>query len=374
MRKLAKLSLVAAVAVAGMTNLQAASLEESIKGVEVSGKVRYRMEHLNSTGPAAAQSGQEDQDFNIDVKVKVPVNENVSFISNLNIDNDNQEGAYTNAGGTSIDFTTPDDNSKTFNLSEYYFQYTNGGLTALLGTQEIPGRLTDGETGSGLVALYNFGNFTVGAASMYNNNIAATNSEMINSVIAMGTLGPVSLLGQYVDIDQVATGYNLKADASVGPAMVGVEYSEVEHDTKLTGYVAATKDDRSTLKAYASAKVGIVSGKFTYAKTGDNGSGQLDASTETPSEYLLWQLGTSGMADMDLYAIDASVAVTPTISLRAAYADAEVGNVDHSELLGQVSYKMSKNLNTYVRASSYDNGVAATDDSERVRLEVQYTF
>jgi hypothetical protein len=198
---------------------------------------------------------------------------------------------------------------------------------------------------------------------MYNNDVT---SEMLNSVIAMGTVGPVSLLGQYVDADDVATAYNLKADAKVGPAMVGAEYSEVDQD--------GNSLELSTAKAYVSAKVGIVSGKLSYAITGDNGSGSLDAAAETPAELLLWQLGTAGMADMDMVLADASVSVTPKVSLRAAYADAEVGNTDHSELLGQVSYKMSKNLLTYVRVSSYDNGVTTTDDSERVRLEAKYTF
>ena len=347
MKKIAKLSLVAAIAVAGLTNVNAASLEESIKGVDISGKVRYRMEEISN--------GQEDQDVNIDVKVVVPVNDKVSFVSNLNIDNDNQENAFTTAGGD-----TANNADKTFNLDNYYFQYVNGAATVLLGTQDIPGRLTDAETGSGVVALYNMGNFTVGAASMYN---TAITSEMLNSVIAMGTFGPVSLLGQYVDVDEVADAYNLKADGSFGPAKVGVEYSEVDQD--------ANSLELSTAKAYVSAKLGIVSGTLSYAKTGDNGSGQLDASSETPSEYLLWQLGTSGNADMDLIAVDGSVAVTPKISLRGAYADAEIGNTDVSEALGQVSYKMSNNLNTYVRYSNYDNGTA---EIQRARLEVKYTF
>jgi hypothetical protein len=339
MKKIAKLSLVAAVAVVGMSNVNAASLEESIKGVDISGKVRYRMEEISN--------GQEDQDLNIDVKIKVPVNENVSFVANANYDDDTQEGAGTAS-----------DSSGT--LDQYYFQYTNGAVTAMLGTQNIPGRLTDAEQGSGLVALYNFGNFTVGAASMYNNDIS---SEMLNSVIAMGTVGPVSLLGQYVDVDEVTAAYNLKADASVGPAMVGVEYSENDND--------ANSNELSTAKAYASAKLGMVSAKLAYAKTGDNGSGSLDTAAETPAELLLWQLGTAGQADMDMILVDGSIAVTPAISLRAAYADAEIGNTDVAETLGQISYKMSKNLNTYVRYSNYDNG---TSDVQRGRLEVKYTF
>ena len=42
MKKIAKLSLVAAVAVAGLTTANAQPLEEAIKNVEVSGSVVYR--------------------------------------------------------------------------------------------------------------------------------------------------------------------------------------------------------------------------------------------------------------------------------------------------------------------------------------------
>ncbi|MDX9960575.1 MAG: major outer membrane protein, partial [Aliarcobacter sp.] len=42
MKKIAKLSLVAAVAVAGLTTANAQSLEDAIKNVETSGSVVYR--------------------------------------------------------------------------------------------------------------------------------------------------------------------------------------------------------------------------------------------------------------------------------------------------------------------------------------------
>ncbi|MGP2656280.1 major outer membrane protein [Malaciobacter sp. WC5094] len=349
MKKIAKLSLVAAVAVAGLsTSSSAASLEEAIKGVDISGQVRYRMEDkkvVNGTDTA------EDQDVNIDVKVKVPVTDNVTFVANANYDDDTQEGG-----------TTASDSSGT--LDQYYFQYSDGAVTALLGTQDIPGRLTDSEEASGLVALYNAGAFTVGGAAFYNADVA---SEAIYSVIAMGNVGPVSLLGQYVDVDNTMEVYNLKADASIEMLKVGVEYSEKELDT------GANKDDRSTFKAYVAGEVGIVSASLAYAATGDNGSGSIDEAAETPSEFLLWQMGSAGVADLDAYAIDATVKVTDKISVRAAYADGEHGsaNTDINETLGQVSYKVAKNLNTYIRYSELENG---TLESNRGRIEVKYTF
>lgn len=345
MKKFAKMSLVAAIALAGLTNVQAGSLEEAIKGVDISGKVRYRIEEISNN--------QEDQDVNIDLTVKVPVNEMVTFVSHLNLDNDNQEATLlTNQGnGTTVD------------LEHYYFQYANGPVTVLLGTQGIPGRQTDGLNASGIVGLYNAGAFTVGAASFYNSDVT---SEMINSVIAMGSVGPVSFLGQYTDADDVLDAYNLKADATVGPAMIGVEYSEKDID--------GVSNDNSTFKAYVSAKVAALSAKLTYAETGDNGGGSIDEAVETPAEYLLWQTFSGGKTDWNVWSIDASYAVTDKVSLRAAYAASEwdTANVDADEILGQVSYKMSSNLNTYIRYSEYD--VDGATKVQRGRVEVQYTF
>lgn len=187
----------------------------------------------------------------------------------------------------------------------------------------------------------------------------------------MGNVGPVSLLGQYVDVDNTLDSYNLKADVSVDMIKAGVEYSETDAD--------ANSNEYQTLKAYVSAKAGIVSGTLTYASTGDNGAGSLHAvannagAIETPAEYLLWQLGSYNKVDLDLFAIDATVALTDKISLRAAYADAEYGatDIEASETLGQIGYKVSKNLNTYFRYSVMeDNNV----DTNRGRIEVKYTF
>lgn len=362
MKKFAKMSLVAAVALVGMSSTASAgSLEEAIKGVDISGQVRYRIEDASKGG-----AGEEDQDVNIDVKVKVPVNDNVTFVANANYDDDTQEGG-----------ATASDSSGT--LDQYYFQYANGPVTTLLGTQDIPGRLTDSEEASGLVGLYNAGAFTVGAAAFYNADIT---SEAIYSVIAMGNVGPVSLLGQYVTADDVLDAYNLKADATFGPAKVGVEYSAMEFENDATAEAVvdptnatpgtAEADDRSTFKAYINGKVSIVSATLAYVKTGDNGSGSIDRAVETPAEFLLWQMGSAGVADLDAFAIDASVAVTDKISLRAAYADGEAGDTDLSETLGQISYKMSKNLNTYFRYSEYE--VEGEEDKNRGRVEVKYTF
>jgi hypothetical protein len=356
MKKIAKLSLVAAVAVAGMTSASASSLEEAIKGVDVSGQFRYRVQE-KTTDAAGNSTNTAGTDVEIEVGVKVPVNDNVTAV--FKIDNANDDTDAVTKGNVTIE--------------DYYFSYANSGLTVNFGQQNIPGRITDGAQGDGIVALYNMGAFTVGGAAFLTNSL--TSNEDVYSVIAMGNVGPVSLLGQYADVIGAAKTYNLKADASIEMVKAGVEYTESDIDKNHPSYTTeATSDDRSTLKAYISGNVGIVSAKLSYAKTGDNGSGSVAEELEAASEALLWNVGTSGRADYDAFTIDASIALTDKVALRAAYTDGEEGtgaNNDVTETLGQISYKMSKNLNTYFRyADVEDKGT----DYNRGRIEVRYTF
>ena len=338
MKKIAKLSLVAAVAVAGLTNVNAASLEEAIKGVDVSGQFRFRAQEKSMTGTTGT-------DVEIEVGVKVPVTENVTAV--FKIDNANDDTESVTKGGVTIE--------------DYYFSYNQDALTVNAGQQNIPGRITDGAQGDGVVALYNLGSVTVGAAAFMTNSL--TQGDDVYSVLAMGNFGPVSVSAQYADVIDHGTTYNLKADSSVEMVKIGAEYTESERDTGSLEY--------STAKAYASAKVGIVSATLSYAKTGNNGSGSVNQELEAASEALLWNVGTSGRDDYDAITIDASVAITPAISLRAAYLSGEQGDDDVQEIVGQVSYKVAKNLMTYVRyADVEDQGVEYT----RGRVEARYSF
>ncbi|QKJ21726.1 porin [Poseidonibacter lekithochrous] len=375
MKKIAKLSLVTAVAVAGLTNVNAASLEEAIKGVDVSGQFRFRFQEKNVDGETtgASTNNETNSDVEVEIGVKVPVNDKVTAVFKIDNAGNHKDNSPSGKGDVEIE--------------DYYFSYADGALTVNAGQQNIPGRLTDGAQGDGMVALYNLGAATVGAAAFANHNvdlsaISYNGSQAVYSVIAMGNVGPVSLLGQYATVEDTVDTFGIKADASIEMIKAGIEYTESELDSK-TGVAAASLDDRSTLKAYVSGKAGIVSAKLTYAQTGDNGSGAIDSQAnsdglESASEFLLWNLGSSNRADLELFALDASVALTDKVSLRAAYAAGEQGKAagkDVEEILGQVTYKMSKNLTSYVRYAEYDsNATSDNADGQRGRVEVKYSF
>ncbi len=376
MKKIAKLSLVAAVAVAGLTNVNAASLEEAIKGVDVSGQFRFRFQEKNVDGETtgASTNNETNSDVEVEIGVKVPVNDKVTAVFKIDNAGNHKDNSPSGKGDVEIE--------------DYYFSYADGALTVNAGQQNIPGRLTDGAQGDGIVALYNLGAATVGAAAFANHNVDVSDvisyngSQSVYSVIAMGNVGPVSLLGQYATVDETVDTFGVKADASIEMIKAGIEYTESELDAK-TGVAQSARDDRSTLKAYVAAKAGILSAKLTYAQTGDNGSGAIDSQVnndglETASEFLLWNLGSSNRADLELFALDASVALTDKISFRAAYAAGEQGKAagkDVEEILGQVTYKMSKNLTSYVRYAEYDSSATSDNsDGQRGRVEVKYSF
>ncbi len=368
MKKFVKLSLVAAVAVAGLTTANATPLEEAIKGVDISGQFRYRFQESSTEVTGAGNTGT---DVEVEVTAKIPVNDMVTAV--IKVDNANNDTDNVTKGSVDIE--------------DYYFQYVNGATTVLFGQQNIPGRMTDGAQGDGIVALYNAGAFTIGAAAFATHSVTTAstvttnNGDNVYSVIAMGNVGPVSLLGQYATVVDTMDSYNLKADVNIEGIKVGLEYTESELDAK-TSVAAAARDDRSTFKAYVSGSMDIVSATLAYAETGDNGSGSIDnqttTETETPSELLLWNLGTASLAKAEVVALDVSVKLTDTVSLRGAYATGEVGaaagnSVD--ETLVQLSYKMSKNLSTYVRYATYDTSATSDQaDQERGRVEVKYSF
>jgi hypothetical protein len=353
------MSLVAAVAVAGLTSsVSAQDLSEAIKGVDVSGNFRYRAEDIN-TDTTSANSNKTDVE--IEVGIKAPVTDTITAV--FKIDNANDDAASVTKGAV--------------NIEDYYFSYANNGLTVNFGQQNVPGRLTDASQGDGVVISKSVKGFNFGAGTFITNNANATESADLSTVFASGKAGPVSLSAQYIDLADIADSYTVKADVTVDMVTAGVEYSETDEE--------GNSDENDTLKLYVSAKMDALSGKLTLASTGDDGSGSIHAqktyaaAVEAGAEFLLWQIGSATKADLDLVAIDLGYAINSQLSLRAAYADgdylASSVRTDITETLGQVNYKFAKNLNSYFRISQLETEDATTNtDKTRGRIEVKYTF
>lgn len=136
--KLVKFSLVAALAVGSMSVLDAKPLEEAIKGVDISGHMRYRHDSVSvkkgdtRIDPSASGKtigGKQHHKFRSAVKAGVAMGDGFKAVGELYYNNDTN-GGYLNEG------------TQTKNpivLKQAYLQYDNAdlGLSAMLGRQEL---------------------------------------------------------------------------------------------------------------------------------------------------------------------------------------------------------------------------------------------
>ena len=77
MRKISKISLVAAVAVAGFSTANAQPLEEAIKNVDVSGSVVYRYDNIDDSEGNATRTDRNR--YKIGLNLSSKVNDYVKF-------------------------------------------------------------------------------------------------------------------------------------------------------------------------------------------------------------------------------------------------------------------------------------------------------
>ena len=103
MRKISKISLVAAVAVAGFSTANAQPLEEAIKNVDVSGSVVYRYDNFHNAEKTGSNgnvtSDRENTDANrykIGLNLSSKVNDYVKFNSRFIV------GSQANGGWASL--------------------------------------------------------------------------------------------------------------------------------------------------------------------------------------------------------------------------------------------------------------------------------
>jgi len=185
MKKIAKISLVAAIAVAGLTTANAQPLEEAIKNVDVSGSVVYRYNDYNDRdlGSQANSSGTNNN-YKVGLNLSSKVNEDVKFNSRFLVANgdgnfagplDTQTAADTNVGVT---------------LSNANFGYTGiKNTTVTVGKQGLTTPWTKAEhidgneqTGTGILALSTVGPVTLAGAYFNQNNLNASTDAAMNGV------------------------------------------------------------------------------------------------------------------------------------------------------------------------------------------------
>jgi hypothetical protein len=411
MKKIAKLSLVAAVAVAGLTTANAQPLEEAIKNVDVSGSVVYRYnDYQNDVIGGNDTSGDKTSNYykvglNLASKVNEDVKLNTRFLV-ANATGDLQELNTGNQGDSNVNVT----------LSNVYFGYTGiQNTTVNVGKQGLTTPWTvaidsDGneQTGTGILALSTVGPVTLAGAFFNQTNLgtsgnlattkdtkddngnaigqtasdaqnSTTGSKAIATVGAIVAAGPVTVDAWYLDMNDIFDTYTVgaKSDINLGEVKLGVDARWVSLD------IDNDNADNTLGKIALTANVGIVNAKVLYAMT-DKEGGLTAVDNDAVTTVNGWNTTVNGKADADYWQTTLGVNILSNLNLSANYNNLQyvdgTKDMEEEELYAQLVYKMSKNLSTYVRYGTYTkdetaNGVKTDkNDDTRGRLQVEYTF
>lgn len=435
--KLVKLSLAAIVAAGALSSVaSAASLEEAIKNVDVSGYARYRFDSRNNT-TVIGQDTRNAHRFTSDVNFKAALDDNFFGVIGFrydSIDNSGERtGAQTNVGSQDVG---NEEYGQTFNVRQYYLGYTAGNTTIQAGRQVLGTFFTDDMVGTGIKVLNSdISGLTLAAIAF--DNLQGTDADMgtrelfigsngsnehvydrnLYGVAAIGSYDPVSFQVWYAALDSVAQLYAL--DVTLGANLGGADLSlqaqyagssvwansarteqtirDVPVIDPATGRLVINPatgrpfmqpssspvelDDAQFLAVKVGAKAFGFDGSVGYVNINTQGEGGSLISLEdqgsfiTAGEDLLNY--TAIDADQSIYFVTAGYTFADKVRVGADYVGSraeERGNyVDAYEAVARVDYKYSKKLN-FKTWYSYIDRDNNEDDAKHLRFEARYNF
>ncbi|TWO15089.1 major outer membrane protein [Campylobacter lanienae] len=414
--KLVKLSLAAIVAAGALSSVaSAASLEEAIKNVDVSGYARYRFDSRNNT-TVIGQDTRNAHRFTSDVNFKAALDDNFFGVIGFRYDSTDLSGERANAKtnvGVDNDNLGVDNYGQTFNVRQYYLGYTAGNTTIQAGRQVLGTFFTDDMVGTGIKILNSdISGLTLAAIAF--DNLQGTDGDMgtrdlfigsngsnehvydrnLYGVAAIGSYDPVSFQVWYAALDSVAQLYAL--DVTLGANLGGADLSlQAQYagssvwanNVRTTQTVAAGTagvvelDDAQFLAVKAGAKAFGFDGSVGYVNINTQGSGASLISLEDQGSFItagedLLDYTLIG-ADQSIYFVTAGYTFADKVRVGADYVGARYDNegdyTDAYEAVARVDYKYSKKLNfkTWYSYIDRDNN---ENDAKHLRFEARYNF
>jgi predicted porin len=393
MKKFAKISLAAAVAVAGLSSVASAKpLEEAIKGVDATGYVTYQ---YNDSSDSEADTNTQSNVYKAALTLSVPAADDVAV----------------KVTGSVRAATRDADANPATTLENANFVYTGiQNLTVIAGKQALNTPWTEGssvinatQNGTGALALYNAGFATLAAGHFVNNSIDSAGDDSTGATVTIKD-NDISVLAAIVPMGEIATaqvwyakigstdvaGENLEygADALsvsldvnlMDVAKLNVTHSTLQADDAAT---AAVSDNKQKLtKAVLSGAAGPVKLTAGYAKTGTDG-GLVAFDSDASASFKGWDVTANGAVDAKAYLLSAAVDVAPNLNLSLTHVSADIKNgtssaddVEAEETYAQVSYSFNKNLSAFLRYGVQENKLDGdkTLDTTKGRLQVGYKF
>ena len=377
MKNTIKMSLVAAVAVAGLSSTAAAKpLEEAIKNVDISGTMVYRYDEKKQD--IAGATATASNNYKIATSLKSKVNDYVTATVRVVTGHDLTTGnTQTNNGDfASLPTNGVDDQNPTVQVSQANFTVSTDAATVIVGKQGLATPWTvaidsdsNEQTGTGALALVPVGPVTVAAGYFNQTNLGYVGKD-IATVAVLGSTDTVSYDAWYLDLQDTFSTYTVGAKAKLGDINVDARYASLELDS--------ASDANTLLYIKTSGKFDKFGFKANVAMTGeDGGLTALDGDAKTT--ILAWNVNTHNKADALYYHINGNMDAMDNLNVALNYASVDYDNAGtdqvDTELFTQITYKMSSNLSTYFRYAMINNEVGSSDtDSTRGRLQVEYKF
>ena len=397
--KLVKLSLAAIVAAGALTSVaSAASLEEAIKNVDVTGYARYRFDSKDS-GTNTANKHR----FTSDVNFKSALDDNFFGVLGFRYDSLDNSGERINARTmVGADDNGNDNFGQTFNVRQVYLGYTAGNTTITAGRQVLGTFFTDDMVGTGIkllnsdisgltlaaVAFDNLqddGDIGTGALTLGSNNAEYVYDRNLYGVAAIGSYDPVSFQLWYAALDSVAQLY--AADVTVGANLGDVDLSlqaqvagsSMWADNAGAGADTVALDDAIFWAAELGAKAFGFDGSVGYVQF-DTDSNSLISFEDQGSfidagEDLLDYTVFAG--DNKYWFVTAGYTFADKVRVGVDYVagENEVNgvSVDEYEAVARLDYKYSKKLN-FKTWYSYIDRDNTHSDAKHLRFEARYNF
>ena len=398
--KLVKLSLATIVAAGALSSVvSAASLEEAIKNVDVSGYARYRYDAKNTNTSNSEFNGNTHR-FTTDIDFKSAIDDNFFGVIGFRYDSKDKSGERAGAD-TKV--------GQALNVRQFYLGYTAGNTTIQAGRQVLGTFFTDDMVGTGIkflnkditgltlagIAFDNLqadGDIGTGELWIGANGKQKVYDRNLYGVAAIGSYDPVSFQVWYAALDSVAQLYAL--DVTLGVNLGGADLSlqaqyagsamwanNARIGDEQTGLQNVELDDGQFWAIKAGAEAFGFDASVGYVNINTQGSGASLISLEDQGAFI-----TAGEdlldytlidADQSIYFVTAGYTFADKVRVGADYVGAKYDNettsYKGSEVVLRADYKYNKKLNFKALFSNIDRD-SGRDDDKHLRFEARYNF
>ena len=391
--KLVKLSLATIVAAGALSSVaSAASLEEAIKNVDVSGYARYRYDAKN-TNTSTEEFNENTHRFTTDINFKSAIDDNFFGVIGFRYDSKDKSGKRAGAD-TQVE--------QALNVRQFYLGYTAGNTTIQAGRQVLGTFFTDDMVGTGIKFLnkditgltlagiafdnlQNDGDIGTGELRIGANGDQKVYDRNLYGVAAIGSYDPVSFQVWYAALDSVAQLYAL--DVTLGANLGGVDLSL---QAQYAGSAMwANFANEGTTRLDDGQFWAIKAGAEAFGFDASVGYVNIDTKTNRASLISFEDQGdfiTAGQdlldytlieADQSIYFVTAGYKFNDYLRVGADYVgakyDNEISSYKGSEVVLRADYKYNKKLNFKALFSNIDRD-SGRDDVKHLRFEARYNF